>query len=251
MSDIAEYSTEELETLVQQALVETESSEARTIFSAGDTQLLAHLADVLPNYVRQADTNVIFDELREKIYEGQLGRQDPQKSMRALHGSVLRCRMCPAVKPEPNLPKWNVVDPDVVFIQNMPMSSSEADKFFVDALLHTGFRSARLCVSSVVRCFPDELRQPNAEEVSSCTKRFLFNELRILQPRLIVCLGGLPASILLGGDIKVTEERGKLFWVGPWPVFVTYSPAYAMRTERQANEFQNDITRTYEFLYGK
>ncbi len=246
-----EYSPEELEDLVSKALGEIEESESYALFSFGDTRLLAHLETILPEHVSRGEVQVILDSLRSKLYEGLVGQEESGKALRSIHGAVSRCRVCPQMKPDPQLPQWNVVDPDVVFIQNMPISGSDADKFFVAALKDAGFRSSRLCVSSVVRCYPQENRQPDSEEVSTCTTRYLFNELQLMKPQLIVALGGLPAGVLLGGEVKITEERGNLFWVGPWPVLATYSPAYAMRTERQGQELTKDIQRAYEFLYGK
>lgn len=246
-----EYDPEELENLVTKALENIEESTNYALFSFGDTRLLAHLETILPEHVSRGEVQIILDSLRSKLYEGLAGHKENNKALRSIHGAVSRCRVCPNMKPDPQLPKWNVVDPDIMFLQNMPVSGSDADKFFVAALKDAGFRSSRLCVTSVVRCYPQENRQPEAEEISACTTRYLFSEIQLMKPQLVVALGGLPAGVLLGGQIKITEERGNLFWVGPWPVLATYSPAYAIRTDRQSQELSKDIQRAYEFLYGK
>lgn len=246
-----EYDPEALEELVSKALEEINSAESRSLFSFGDTRLLQELEGILPSYVSRGETSVILDTLREGLYEGLQGQEDTAKTLRSIHGAVSRCRLCPNVKPEPQLPKWNVVDPDIVFVQNTPISGSDGDKLFVKTLREVGFRSGRLCSTSIVRCYPKENRAPDPAEVSNCTTRFLFNELRTMRPQLIVAMGGLPATVLLGEKTKVTEERGKIFWAGPWPILVSYSAAYAMRSERQISEFTSDIQKAHTFLYGK
>lgn len=246
-----EYSPEELEELVQKALGEIEENDNRSLFSFGDTRLLEHLETILPDYVSRGEVSVILDSLREKLQEGLAGQEDTSKTLRSIHGAVSRCRVCPNVTPEPHLPRWNVVDPDVAFVLNTPLSGSDGDKFFVKTLQDVGFRSGRLCATSVVRCLPKENRPPEPSEISNCSTRFLFNELRAMRPQLIVAVGAIPAKIFLGEDIKITEERGKVFWAGPWPILIANSPGYVLRSERHTSDFISDIQKAHNFLYGK
>lgn len=246
-----EYDPEELEQLVNSALTEIAESPRHALFSFGDTRLLQHLDEVLGEYINRAEAATVLATLREKLYADMAGHKDVTKSLRGLHGAVTNCRVCPNVVADPQLPKWNLNDPDVAFVLDTPLQNGDPDKFFVNTLKEVGFRSARLMVTSVIRCRPDANRQPAAEEVTACSTRYLFSELQLLQPKLIVALGGIPTSTILADKIKITEVHGTIFWAGPWPILAAYSPAYAMRTERQQSEFKNDIQRAHEYLYGK
>lgn len=248
-----EYDPKELEALVETALNDIKESDSSHLFSFGDTQVLKHLDGILNNYVNKAESSNILDELRTKLLDGIAGQNNSANSLRSLHAIVNKCRVCPHVEPNPQLPKWNLSDPDVVFVLDYPIRGLDSDKFFVDQLKNAGFRSSRLAVTSTVRCFPGDKnrRPPYPEEISNCSTRYLFNELRLLKPRLIVAAGNIPSSVLTGDKLKITEERGSIFWIGPWPIMVVYSPAYAMRSEKQQSEFESDLKKANEFLYGK
>ncbi len=59
-------------------------------------------------------------------------------------------------------------------------------------------------------------------------KPSLLEDIRRLQPRLIVCLGGKAAQSLLGSE-AVAAKRNKVFTVLGCPTIVTYHPAFVMR----------------------
>ncbi len=55
---------------------------------------------------------------------------------------------------------------------------------------------------------------------------FLMEELEILQPCLIVCLGLSAAKTLLQKtDLKMGDANGSLFFMDPWKILVTYHPS--------------------------
>src|SRR5918994_5850195 len=71
-------------------------------------------------------------------------------------------------------------------------------------------------VTNVVKHFKWEARgkrrihkKPNASEIRAC-KPWLENELKVVKPRVLVCLGATAAQALLGAKFRVTQERGKL-----------------------------------------
>jgi uracil-DNA glycosylase family protein len=52
-------------------------------------------------------------------------------------------------------------------------------------------------------------RTPAPEEVRAC-RPWLDAELRVVRPRVLVCLGAIAAKALLGSDFRVTRQRGQL-----------------------------------------
>lgn len=248
MSSDQEYSSEELEELVRSALVEIEPSEERALFSYGENRLLPNMYSKLRENLGAVEATVVMDELREDIYAGV--QPDKTKQLRVIHGMIKNCSVCPAMQ-NPQLPKWNLKDPDAVFIGTSPLTGGEGDALFVEALKESGFRSARIAYTSVTRCTkvkPDKILD---QEVKECSSRYLLDELRLLSPRLIVTMGSVASSIILGESTEITQERGHIFWAGPWPILPTYLGGYAFRSDRRKNEFKNDVKKAYEFLYGK
>ena len=73
-------------------------------------------------------------------------------------------------------------------------------------------------------------KKPNAEEIGAC-RPWLDVEIRLVGPRVIVCLGATAAQALLGPSFKVTETRGQaLTDTGVAPIVVaTVHPSSILR----------------------
>jgi DNA polymerase len=93
-------------------------------------------------------------------------------------------------------------------------------------------------ITNVVRCRPTTVsdsgslsnRPPRVGEINNCQK-WLDAEVSIVEPTVIVCLGGPSASTIIHKGFKITEERGEWFTDSMYAPFVTatYHPAYVLR----------------------
>jgi len=112
------------------------------------------------------------------------------------------------------------------------------------------FKKSNTIITNVLACRPLDNKFPggdNSPEVATCTKSWLFKEIKLLHPKIIITLGN-PALKYVRGDWGITANRGKwkfLHKFRAWS-FATYHPAYVMRSERSSNQFvveqfQNDI----------
>lgn len=94
-------------------------------------------------------------------------------------------------------------------------------------------------------------RTPAAREVKACSPVWLRQELEIVRPRAIVCLGGPTAQYFLGKDFKITRQRGE--WleipdgapivklIGAWPdpapvAMAIVQPAYLIHLQNHVPE---------------
>lgn len=209
-------------------------------------RLLEKLARLLPEHLDQADAQMVLSELRREMTDGiAIG------DLRTMHTTVRNCRKCPNVYQHGGiLPLWNNADPDCVFVIDNMQIPIDAKDLLRDALKEAGFTSRRCCLTAVTRCPLNRNGPPDQEEISNCSK-YLFPELQVMSPKLIVALGTIPAQTLLGGAaVKITEERGRIVWVGPWPILLTLSPGYALRG-KGADDLKRDIEKAHLFCYGK
>jgi uracil-DNA glycosylase family protein len=94
------------------------------------------------------------------------------------------------------------------------------------ALEEAGIDRGAVYITNVVKHFKWEPRgkrrihaKPNAAEIGAC-RPWLDTEIRLIQPRVLVCLGATAAQALLGRGFKVTRERG-MFVESPLAPFVT------------------------------
>lgn len=94
-------------------------------------------------------------------------------------------------------------------------------------------RGTQLYVTNTVKCRPPNNRDPEPDEKAAC-RHFLEDQLRILQPRIIVLVGRIAAASYLGREVKITQERGQ--WLprdpqnpnAPW-VMPIYHPSFLLR----------------------
>lgn len=91
-----------------------------------------------------------------------------------------------------------------------------AGKLLDRALRDAGIDRERVYVTNAVKHFKWVQqgkrrlhKKPSAREIAACN-HWLQQEIAVLQPKLIVCLGATAAAALLGPRFKVTAERGKL-----------------------------------------
>lgn len=83
-------------------------------------------------------------------------------------------------------------------------------------------------IANVVKCRPPGNRDPQPDEVAAC-RGYLEKQIALVRPKLLVALGKVAASTLLGGDSPIGHLRGQWHQVQGIPTFVTYHPAALLR----------------------
>lgn len=91
-------------------------------------------------------------------------------------------------------------------------------------------------ITNVVKCRAAELldgrlqnRAPLSAEVVAC-RPYLVRQVEIIQPKVILCLGGVAARGVIDTAFSITEQRGRWFQ-GPFgsAIIATYHPAFILR----------------------
>lgn len=135
--------------------------------------------------------------------------------------------------------------------------------FFDQALAEAGVVRGEVYVTNVVKHFKWVATQrgkrrihkkPRHSEIEAC-RPWLDAELKVVQPRVVVCLGASAAQALLGKQFRVTRDRGKPI---PSPlapyVMATVHPSSILRApdqaerEKQRRNFVRDLKRVAELL---
>jgi len=58
---------------------------------------------------------------------------------------------------------------------------------------------------------------------------YLRQQVKILQPRILVCLGRISAQRIISPDFRITRDHGKWFSVGDMKIMATYHPSALLR----------------------
>jgi DNA polymerase len=89
-------------------------------------------------------------------------------------------------------------------------------------------RGSNVYIANVLKCRPPGNRNPEPDEVASCSPH-LLRQVALIQPRLIVAMGRFAAQTLLGTDATIASLRGRVHRYAGVPLVVTYHPAYLLR----------------------
>jgi len=168
-----------------------------------------------------------------------------------LHTITHNCKKCQKqISVDPQLPKWNVTNPDVVFIMDSPSLNQQASALFISALKSAGFSSEKVCLTYLVRC-PVNSNSFDQTIIDTCSP-YLHQEIQIMNPKLIIPVGNNVLKTFFGPDAAIKTYKGKITWLGSWPIFPVYSLLYILKAGASAEEvFQADMLQAYPFCYSK
>ncbi len=129
-----------------------------------------------------------------------------------------------------------------------------AGKIMDRALEEAGIDRSQVYVTNAVKHFKWEPRgkrrihkKPNSREIAAC-RPWLEAELRLVKPKLLVCLGATAAQAIFGPSFRVTRERGKVLSSKLAPrVLATVHPSSLLRQpdeesrQREYKRFVSDL----------
>ena len=103
-----------------------------------------------------------------------------------------------------------------------------------------GLRREDVYIANVVKCRPPNNRTPEPEEANTCSP-FLFRQIDVVKPEVIVALGATAATYLLGQRQPLAGLRGRVHSFRGTRLIVTYHPAFLLRDPRQKKEAWVDL----------
>jgi len=140
---------------------------------------------------------------------------------------------------------------DLVFIGEGPGADEDAQglpfvgragKLLTQMIEAMGLRRGDVYICNVVKCRPPENRQPEKDEVTACSP-FLFRQLDVLKPKVIVCLGSTAAQTLLQTNRGISHFRGEWMDFRGYKLLATYHPAYLLRNPGAKGEVWKDLQK--------
>ena len=103
-------------------------------------------------------------------------------------------------------------------------------------------RHTNVYIANIVKCRPPQNRDPKPEEQEQCIE-WLRAQVRLIRPKVIVCLGRIAAAKIIKPDIKITKEHGMWFEKGGILMMPMLHPAALLRDPRKKPEaFQDFLT---------
>lgn len=176
-----------------------------------------------------------------------------QRELQDTRAAAASCTACPL---------WEIgtqtvfgvgpVDADVMFIGEAPGRQEDeagqpfvgpAGRLFSEVLQEAGIDRATVYVTNTVKHRPwvdsdgrQKNRAPRQREINACAK-WLDDELRIVRPRIVCCLGAVAAKRILGRSFRLMEQRGT--WLTDSEgrqVLATVHPSFVMLQRADSRE---------------
>jgi uracil-DNA glycosylase family 4 len=119
-----------------------------------------------------------------------------------------------------------------------------------------GLQREDVFIGNVLKCRPPNNRTPAADEIANCCP-YLFEQIGIINPEVIVALGAPAAQTLLNTHEGIGRLRGRfhdfVLLEGPSagktiPLMPTFHPAYLLRSPDQKRKAWEDLQMVMEFL---
>lgn len=155
-----------------------------------------------------------------------------------LRQRCLVCRAC-SLAQERTQVVFGVGDPaaEVLLVGEAPGANEDkqgepfvgrAGKLLDDMLQMIGLSRERIYITNSVKCRPPQNRDPLNTEQDACIG-YLRNQVALIRPKIIVCLGRVAAMRLIREDFKISREHGQ--WTEKSGVWMTalYHPAAILR----------------------
>lgn len=95
-------------------------------------------------------------------------------------------------------------------------------------------------IANIVKCRPPQNRDPQPDEQDVCIE-WLREQVRVLRPKVIVCLGRIAAQRLIDPEFRVTREHGQFIDKKGTLMMGTFHPAALLRNPKQKPDAFDDF----------
>lgn len=168
--------------------------------------------------------------------------------LKSVCADCTRCGLCET--------RHNVVfgvgneDADIMFVGEGPGEQEDlkgqpfvgpAGKLLDDMLCIIDLSRETNCyIANIVKCRPPHNRDPLETEQDACIG-YLREQVTLLRPKLIVCLGRIAAMRLIREDFKITREHGQWVKKGGFELMAMYHPAALLRDPARRPDAFEDL----------
>ena len=115
-----------------------------------------------------------------------------------------------------------------------------AGKLFDKYLEAVGIDRNEVYIANILKCRPPKNRDPLPEEQDVCID-YLREQVRLIKPKMIVCLGRISAMRLISPDYRITKEHGTWVKKGQYDMTAVYHPSLLLRDACRRDEMLADM----------
>lgn len=162
------------------------------------------------------------------------------------------CRNCPLSESRTNT-VFGVGNPqaDLMFVGEAPGEQEDlsgtpfvgrAGQLLDRYLEAVDISREKVYIANILKCRPPKNRDPKPEEEDACIG-YLREQVRLIRPKIIVCLGRIAAMRLIKPDYRITAEHGQWIERGGFAMTAVYHPAALLRDPRKKEDMLEDMKK--------
>ncbi len=147
-------------------------------------------------------------------------------------------------------------DADLVFVGEAPGRDEDrqgepfvgrAGQLLTKIIAAIGLSREEVYIANVVKCRPPSNRNPELDEVQTC-EPFLFRQLDVIRPKVVVALGAFAIRTLLGTDQAISRLRGRVYEFRGAKLVPTFHPAFLLRSPDRKRDVWEDMKKVRSLL---
>lgn len=115
-----------------------------------------------------------------------------------------------------------------------------AGKLLDDMLKMIDLDRTKVYIANTVKCRPPGNRDPLNIEQEAC-RGYLDRQIKLINPKIIVCLGRIAAMAMISPEFKITREHGRFFDIDGRRIMATYHPSALLRDVNKRPEAFMDL----------
>lgn len=174
-----------------------------------------------------------------------------EAALEAIQTDIGDCKRCPLAFAGRHTIVFGEGDPNarLMFVGEGPGADEDAQgrpfvgragQLLNNMITAMGLKREQVYIANIVKCRPPQNRTPEPVEANTCSQ-FLFRQIDVIRPEILVALGSTAATYLLGGKSSLSSLRGRIHEARGSKLIVTYHPAYLLRDPRQKKEAWADL----------
>lgn len=101
-------------------------------------------------------------------------------------------------------------------------------------------RKTNVYIANIVKCRPPQNRDPLNTEQDACI-HYLRNQVALIRPKIIICLGRIAAMRIIKEEFKITREHGQWFERNGIHMMAMFHPSAILRDPRRRPEAFLDL----------
>jgi DNA polymerase len=170
---------------------------------------------------------------------------DKERALAELRERALACTRCPNLVTFRTQVVFGVGNPnsELMFVGEAPGADEDAQgepfvgragQLLTRIIETMGLSRDTVYIGNILKCRPDipagapGNRKPTTEEMETCIP-WLLDQIEIIQPKVLVALGGTAVEGLLGSKVSITRMRGQWKTFKGIPLMPTFHPSYLIR----------------------